>query len=147
GGTVGDHHHPDTHVESSVHLSLCHVAEALKKLEHGEHRPRALVDFGARAGGQDSRHVLEQAAAGYMSERFYQAAVQQTRQRIEIASMRLQELFGGRATQVFDRAVVAVSRLLKDQLARKAVPICMKSYRRQSYQFIACDDARAVDHS
>lgn len=86
----GDKGHADPHVEHSIHLLLIYVAPFLNQSEDGRDFPGASVELCCQPWGQDSGQVINEPAAGDMSQ-----SLDLGEQRLEhmvIAAMGLKEL-------------------------------------------------------
>src|SRR5262245_25347808 len=99
---VCDYDHADAHVESAVHRPVRNVSNPRHHLKDWKHRPRAAFNLNARTLRQNTRNILEQPAAGDVSESVDRLGVKQIIERAKIASMGLEQLLGDRTTELVD---------------------------------------------
>src|SRR6185369_14518046 len=145
---AGDDDHAYAQVESSQHVFSRHVADLLQQIEDRQDGPTAILKRHVDIGGQNTRNVFDQSAAGDVRQSLNHAFVfDQPFERGQIAFMRLQQLFSGGAAEFGHDLIQLISGGVEEQLASQAVSVGMQSLGRQPEHYVPFSDARAVDDS
>ena len=152
GGDDGGH--ADAHVEDLIDLGVVNAAGVLDQFENGRNGPRAFPDDDITVNGQDPRDVVNEAAAGDVSQTFDHARClgqvvffQQYLDQIPIAEVGLEQFGPDRAFEPGGFGGVVELHLLKEYLAGQRVAVCVESVGSDADHTVAFADAFAVQHT
>src|SRR5215470_8591788 len=137
----------DAHVEGAAHLRLRHLSALLNDREDGRHRPRARVDDGLAALGEDARKILGDAAPRHVGHGEHRHAAQELEDRPDVDARGLEQLVGHGATEARHRVVRPQLEPVEDHLADQRVAVGVQSAGRETEHAIARADLGSGDHA
>src|SRR5437773_5221071 len=93
-----DDDHPDAAIENTMHFGVGDVAFALQPIEDRRACPSFTLEPRLKLGGEDARHVFDEAAAGDVSPSFDGNIADQPQQRARVNPRRLEQHVAERPT-------------------------------------------------
>jgi hypothetical protein len=121
---LGDHEqHPDAHIESPQHFVRGHAAAAREQLKDWQDRPRAQANFGPTARRKNAGRIICDSPTRDVGDTFDAALREQGWEQRPITTMRREQFFTQRSTELRNMFIEPNTFLLEQHLARKRIAI------------------------